>query len=231
MGFNGIAYKPKLSTVLPYTVGATPIADSNVEPFSELTLSEADTRYERIFDTLTNAIASTTLKDGDSISLKNRVAGKEGGSLWDVVLLTSVTPSIGEPAIGNVVTSVGVPALALVLRTRSILISSEWGAINDESTDNTAVIQLMIDSTQPTLLRHIFNDDGCFFELSTLVFNNDVQIEYRANDESNAPTEGQVTNERVTYFNSDNAAGSVNEFQIAAALHPGLILDAREDTP
>lgn len=61
MGFGGISYKPKLSTTLPYVVGATPIGDLNVEPFSDLTVSEADSRFDRRFDSVAQAVAATDL--------------------------------------------------------------------------------------------------------------------------------------------------------------------------
>lgn len=120
---------------------------------------------------------------------------------------------------------------SIVLVVEDLLIASQWGAINDESTVNTPVIQAMIDSTQPTDMRNIYIDDGCRFSLVDLAFNNDVDIQYRANDELDSPsTFGQATNERVNYRNNDNNAGDVNEWQFSAALHPGIILDIREDT-
>ena len=103
--------------------------------------------FVKNFDTLALAIAESTLVDGDLVYLEERSTGNGGGAFWKAVLLSSVTPSTGEPAIGNIVTCTGVPTLALVLDTSNpILNTAQWGlSTSNTASDNSAVMQLCID--------------------------------------------------------------------------------------
>jgi len=103
--------------------------------------------FVKNFDTLALALLDIELVDGDAIKLKERTTGNFGCSNWKVVLLTSVTPSIGAPTIGNIVVSTGVPTLALVLieNTPTERRPSQWGSVNDGVVDDSAAWQLVID--------------------------------------------------------------------------------------
>ena len=90
-------------------------------------------------DTLSIAVADTRLADGDTLNIKERSLGSGGGAFWDVVLKSTVTISPEAPEAGNIVASTANAALALVLRTTSILDVAEWGAIKD--TLSTAATQ------------------------------------------------------------------------------------------
>lgn len=115
----------------------------------------------------------------------------------------------------------------------TFVLSKNWGTVADFGvTDNTPKIQEIIDSFGDLTGGVIWIEDGVGFNLQDLVWNNNADLYYRANDELDSPsTDGQVTNERIWFKNNKNASGDVNEWQLAAALHPGLVLDAREDIP
>lgn len=128
MVFTGTAYKPRNSTTLPYVVGATPVGDANVEVVGNLSTAQGDDRYLREFDDLAGAIAAIDLIDGQSIILKERTTGSGGGSIWGVVLLSTVTPN-GD----NIFASTGgqIPALALVLREGYLYSRLHFSSISD----------------------------------------------------------------------------------------------------
>lgn len=63
------------------------------------------------YDTLNDAVISTTLVDGQALNIKERTSGNGGGAIWAVVLASTVTPDTF-----SIVQATGVPTLALVLR-------------------------------------------------------------------------------------------------------------------
>ncbi len=64
------------------------------------------------FDTLAEAVEADFLIKGKVIDLKDRTTGDDGGAIWDVVDVVTVTPNGID-----IVACVGVPTLALKLRT------------------------------------------------------------------------------------------------------------------
>ncbi|AUR82083.1 parallel beta-helix repeat protein [Vibrio phage 1.021.C._10N.222.51.F9] len=87
------------------------------------------------FDTLTLAVANTSLKAGYSVELKERTTGNGGGGKWDVVLASTVSPNTF-----NIVQCTGVPSLALVLRVEGDIDIKQFGAVGDGVTDDNAAI-------------------------------------------------------------------------------------------
>lgn len=81
--------------------------------------------YVKDFDTMSAAIASTTLVVGDVLLIKDRA-----NSHWDVVLSSGVTEN-GY----NIVQCVGVGTLSFVLRTNGIYSFDEFGLVGDGTTD------------------------------------------------------------------------------------------------
>jgi len=66
------------------------------------------------FPTLNDAVISTNaavMVDGRELNIKERTSGNEGGGVWDVVLLSTVTPNSYD-----IVQCTGAPTLALVMR-------------------------------------------------------------------------------------------------------------------
>jgi hypothetical protein len=100
-----------------------------------------DAAFVKNFDTLAEAIADTGLVGGDTFKLTN----DRGNSDWNVVLLSTVTVSVGAPAIGNIVASTGDITLAFVLDNDSPVNATHWGAIGDGVFNNDAVRDLIAD--------------------------------------------------------------------------------------
>jgi len=63
------------------------------------------------YDTLNDAVISTTLVDGQALNIKERTTGNGGGAMWDVVLSSTVTENTYD-----IVQGTGVGTLSLVLR-------------------------------------------------------------------------------------------------------------------
>jgi len=115
------------------------------DPVTSFVLT-SESAFVKNFDTLALAIEDeglTAENGGDTVKIKERTTGNDGGSNWEVVLLSSVTPSVGEPAIGNIVTCTGVPTLALVLEEKDVVFADQWGAKGDGS-DSLAAITLAL---------------------------------------------------------------------------------------
>lgn len=75
---------------------------------------DGDIRREFVHNepTLVAATASTLIREGDAINIKERTTGSGDGAMWDVVVASTVVPNGVD-----VVVCTGVPTLALVLRT------------------------------------------------------------------------------------------------------------------
>jgi hypothetical protein len=108
------------------------------------------------FDTLNDAVTNTALKTGYTVSIKNRDSNG-GGSLWDVVVASSVTPNTY-----NIVQCTGAPALALVLKpsTEGVISAKAAGFIADNSTDNRPALEAIKASISGIV--EIFFDFGTY---------------------------------------------------------------------
>jgi hypothetical protein len=98
------------------------------------------------FTTLAVAIADKGLVDGDTFRLTN----DRGNSDWNVVLLSSVIVTVGEPAFGNIVSwgnNTGAATdLALSLDVNGEIDLVEWGVIVGGA-DSQAALQSVMDYT------------------------------------------------------------------------------------
>jgi hypothetical protein len=103
--------------------------------------------------TLSIAINDPTLKLDDALNVKEHTTGNGGGGTWDLVLLSSVTVSVGAPAVGNIVawahnTGAGTD-LALSLRIEDFVINvRRFGATGKKGVDQTAALQVALDVGQ-----------------------------------------------------------------------------------
>lgn len=91
-------------------------------------------------DTLDDALNNMRIKNGDSLSIKERVFNKGGGATWDVVVTSSVIPN-GVDIVQSVVT----PSLSLVLRIEGQITSSQAGMMTDGVTDVTDIFKRLVD--------------------------------------------------------------------------------------
>lgn len=89
------------------------------------------------FDTLSDAVNNTSLKVGYSIELKERVSGKGGGAMWDVVLSSTVVPNDLD-----IVQCTSAPSLSLSLRDKTN--TAAYGLRLDGVTDDGPALQTMI---------------------------------------------------------------------------------------
>jgi len=118
------------------------------------------------FKTLAEAIADNSLvwdatnSKGDALNIAERTAGNGGGSMWDVVLTSSVTPNTF-----NIVVSTASPLLSLVLRGDTITLK-QFGVLGGAS-DDTLAIQAAIDDPRPML------GDGQTYQITS-------EIEFKA---------------------------------------------------
>lgn len=102
----------------------------------------------RNFDELSSAVTSLTLFNGDACNIKERTTGNGGGAIWDAVLASTVTANTF-----NIVQCTGVPALALVLRSPTML-----SAGATDSIDSTPVA-IALNATMKNI---VFDADNTF---------------------------------------------------------------------
>lgn len=131
MVYNGVPYKPLTTTTLPYgPTGSTP--DFNfVQPYVDLSSKDVDL----VFSTLSDALASIKVTEGQRVRLVERTSGNGGGANWNVVLTSSVTPNTF-----NIVQSTATPTLSLVLEEfDSVVYPDQWGDANDMAALQAAI--------------------------------------------------------------------------------------------
>ena len=101
-------------------------------------LSESNVKS---FATLQDAIdepSAFKIYEGAALSIGEREAGKGGGSTWDVVLASSVSPNTYD-----IVQCVGFPDLALVIRRGEVITAAQIGLFGDGS-DEYAALKVLL---------------------------------------------------------------------------------------
>lgn len=111
----------------------------------------------------------------------------------------------------------------------------DFGAVADGVTNNTAAVQLALDSL-PTAGGFVEIPAGCRFNLTTLTFRQNCNMQYFANDDLSTPgPASDIGSGELVYFSAnsswptDATGGAVNEWRFTAAFHPGIIVDVRKD--
>jgi hypothetical protein len=111
----------------------------------------------------------------------------------------------------------------------------DFGAVADGVTNNTAAVQLALNSL-PTAGGLVDIPAGCRFNLTTLTFRQNCNMQYYANDDLSTPgPESDIGSGELIYFSAnsswptDATGGAVNEWRFTAAFHPGIIVDVRKD--
>ncbi len=180
------------------------------------------------FATLAEAVAFDKAVEGGKAELDERTTGNGGGAMWDYVDITSVTPNSYWIVAHNTL------PLALQLRISNNLYDvAAFGSIQDNSTDNTAVVQATIDAiaTLDEDLGGIISIPRfCNFNLKNLAFTKRQNLAFFVGDDISAtPSSRLNTNELVTFAANANNGGIVNEERLTAPFHPGIIVDVRKD--
>jgi hypothetical protein len=108
--------------------------------------------------------------------------------------------------------------------------ASAFGALNDGTTNNTAAVQLALDSLE-TSGGIVQVSPNTKFNLQSLVFPQRSNLEFRMDDDLSRPNPSTTlgTNERVLFQANANAGGIVNEHRITASFHPSMNIDVRRD--
>lgn len=111
----------------------------------------------------------------------------------------------------------------------------DFGAVADGVTNNTAAVQLALDSL-PTAGGLVDIPAGCRFNLTTLTFRQNCNMQYYANDDLSTPgPASDIGSGELIYFSANSSwptdvtGGAVNEWRFTAAFHPGIIIDVRKD--
>ncbi len=117
-------------------------------------------------DTLAIAVADTTLLVGDELRVGERNAGLGGGFAATVVLLSSVTTSVGTPERGTVIPSDGAPTLAIVMNLSEEVTQLQLGLITGDSGESAAnllslddIRDQLIDNETMLVITSEFQDD------------------------------------------------------------------------
>lgn len=108
--------------------------------------------------------------------------------------------------------------------------ASAFGALNDGTTDNTAAVQLALDSLGAAggVVQVASNTK---FNLQSLVFPQRSNLDYWMDCDLSRPNPSTTlgTNERILFMANANNDGIVNETRVTAPFHPGLNIDVRRD--
>jgi hypothetical protein len=111
----------------------------------------------------------------------------------------------------------------------------DFGAVANGVTNNTAAVQLALNSL-PTAGGLVEIPAGCRFNLTTLTFRQNCNMQYYANDDLSTPgPASDIGSGELIYFSANSSwpseptGGAVNEWRFTAAYHPGIIVDVRKD--
>jgi hypothetical protein len=111
----------------------------------------------------------------------------------------------------------------------------DFGAIQNNSTDNTAAVQAAINSLGP-YGGLVVIPYGCKFNLASLTLPALVNLRYRVNDDLSVPGSASDigSNELIEFssnssYPADPTGAIVNEWRFTAPFHPGLVTDVRKD--
>ena len=111
----------------------------------------------------------------------------------------------------------------------------DFGAVQNNSTDNTAVVQAAIDSLG-AYGGLVVNPYGCKFNLASLTLPALVNLRYRVNDDLSVPGSASDigSNELIEFssnssYPADPTGAIVNESRFTAPFHPAIVTDVRKD--
>lgn len=147
----------------------------------------------------------------------------------------SLAASSGSSLIGFIQSGSGAVARTVQSKLRDIINAFDFGAVADNVTDNTAAIQSALNAL-PTAGGTVQIPAGCRFNIKSLTFRQNCNLEYYANDDTSQPgPTSDIGSGELIYFSanssypSDPTGAAVNEWRYTAAFHPGVVIDARKD--
>jgi len=172
------------------------------------------------------AMKLATLNAGQTIHTKGFSSPGDGGGATYLTAAAQAVDGYGSHVLAN-----GNVAL---LQGDGQFNTAEFGAVSDESTDNTSSVQAALNAAQG---KPVTNMDGAYFHLNQLIFPDNIGLngyyilDHRANDDVSSPSHpgGYATNERVRFTQNSNASGYNNETIFSSGYSTGVILDARRD--
>ena len=197
--------------------------------------------------------AATAGNSGLWFNPKNGTINLWAGNAWVTVAGTPVTTAnlvttntvqtltaAKTFAAGTVVpftqTGTGAVARTVDAKLKDTVSVKDFGAVSNASTDNTAAVQLAINSIG-IYGGVVYIEDGCYFYLKLLTFPNEFcDLSYRITDnrDTQVVTSRKATNERVIFtvnsgYPASAGGGLVGEQIFSSPLHPGMVLNARPD--
>lgn len=111
----------------------------------------------------------------------------------------------------------------------------DFGAVADQSTDNTAAVQDALDAL-PSIGGSIVVPAGARFNLKNLTFPQRCNMQYYVDDDLSAPgAASDLGSGELVFFSSNSSyptsptGGIVNEWRFTAPFHPGIVVDVRKD--
>lgn len=177
----------------------------------------------KLFSNVVTLKAQTGLFIGDRVQTKGYTTDNDGGQANYII----VAPATGVADDGSYLALAGGQQAELLVINKTIN-TAQFGAITDNSTDNTSNIQSACDFVDVDGLI-INNPFGSQFHLNSLNFTNRTNFKYREDDNLDNPAIIQGSQQFVEFMHNGNAGGAVNEIKVAAGFHPGFILDVITD--
>lgn len=153
------------------------------------------------------SVLANLLVNAVPIGLPNGAASLDGSGLVPASQLAASHVPFTQ-------TGAGAIAQTLDSKAKQILHASDWGAVLDNATDNTAVIQSMCNAAGVAGGGVVQIPRKCKWTPSSLTWVNNVDI-----------VDDSTSDYRHIILNGGNAGGAVNEFEVQAGYHPAYILD------
>lgn len=174
MVFSGVAYKPKITTTLPYTSTSTP--DTNfVEPFSEITSKNVGDFSGLVFTNIANlktgtlvggqTITMTSLPVGTCVSWQGYTSPVDGGGNWGTIKTGAHTED------GISIFSLGATTYVEADFAGGVVNVKKGGATGDGTTDDFTALTRAITYAESSGIKNIEFPAGTYRVSGQLTWN------------------------------------------------------------
>ena len=227
-----------------------------VEPFTSSSLTTSITQQALTGDGSTTAFTLASNPGAAGVGVSIYIDGvyqeRDTYSISDTTLTFTEAPptnssievlnyritDIGTADANNVTYSPngsGAVQTTVQAKLRESVSVKDFGAVVDDSTDNTAAVQSAIDSIG-SYGGTVYINEGCNFYSQSLTLPQRINLDYRVDDDKSSV--GQLSDlasgERVLFSSNSSyptqaTGGAVNERRLSAPLHPGYVVDVRKD--